>query len=348
MKLRLKLLTIGILISARRGVEIHDPTGSGLRVTDVVGFSGQIISSTTSLRSASSIGVLGSTITLHAASGLELRTGLWGGGPSLKSTALEQIIIFGSPRTARLVIPPGAIARDYAVFTGTSPATEPLNASPAILQTATRNLARASSYSNPANGRLWEIYVQDDNGVKQSGALLRSATLTLPFDDADQDGYVDGSAPPVRVKSLSIWWLDEVHSLWVKVPNPTINTSSQTVTALIPHFSVYAVMGAPSFDPSESFAFPVPWRPAGPNAGNAAGQTGTLAGGITFTNLPDACTIRLYTLSGGLIREINHSTGLQETWDGRSADGENVASGTYVWVVSANGSKKTGKLAVIR
>lgn len=347
MKIRDKILLVGILFgsSAWAGYRVG-PGSSPIQVSDIVGYSGQLSSST--YRYASSIGILASTVTLHAASGIEVRRGLWGGGPSLKSAGLEHIVLFGSPRPARLVIPSGAMPRDYAVFTGTTPATNPLSASPSVLQAATGNLGRSSDYSRPANGRLWEIFVQDDAGSRVAGSLARSATLTLPYDDADRDGFVDGGAPPVRVKTLSIWWLDEAHSLWVRVPDPVIDLSSQTVTVAIPHFSVYAVMGSPSFDPSETFAFPVPWRPSGPNAGSGAGQTGTEAGGITFTNLPDGGTIRIYTLSGGLIKVIRHSSGLQEQWDGRSDAGEPVGSGTYLWVVESGGAKKSGKLAVIR
>jgi flagellar hook assembly protein FlgD len=113
-------------------------------------------------------------------------------------------------------------------------------------------------------------------------------------------------------------------------------------------------MGSADGSAADSYVFPNPWRPHGPKAGDGAGQSGTEAGGMTFTNLPSECTIKIYSLSGGLVRQIRHSdigsqAGQgQEIWDGKTAHGDTAASGVYFWRVESSVDGKNGKLMIIR
>jgi hypothetical protein len=62
------------------------------------------------------------------------------------------------------------------------------------------------------------------------------------------------------------------------------------------------------------------------------------------TSLQGANTkIKLYTISGEFVKEL---TGL--TWDGKNKDGNLVATGTYVFVVSTDNGSTRGRVAVIR
>lgn len=51
---------------------------------------------------------------------------------------------------------------------------------------------------------------------------------------------------------------------------------------------------------------------------------------VTFTHLPEAATIRIFTLAGDLVTKIDHQGGQFEQWDLRNADGIPVASGIYI------------------
>jgi len=69
---------------------------------------------------------------------------------------------------------------------------------------------------------------------------------------------------------------------------------------------------------------------------------------IHFTHLPAQCTIRLFTLSGSLIRVIqkNDATS-QVTWNLETDSGLPVGSGIYIYHVDAPGvGNKIGKVAV--
>jgi ligand-binding sensor domain-containing protein len=66
---------------------------------------------------------------------------------------------------------------------------------------------------------------------------------------------------------------------------------------------------------------------------------------LTFDRLPYQAKIKIYTVAGELVREIN--TGDQ--WDGRNKAGELVSGGMYLFYISdASGKKAVGKIAVIR
>lgn len=66
---------------------------------------------------------------------------------------------------------------------------------------------------------------------------------------------------------------------------------------------------------------------------------------LTFDRLPYQAKIRIYTVAGELVREINYG----DKWDGRNKAGVLVAGGIYLFYVSdPSGEKAMGKIAVIR
>lgn len=66
---------------------------------------------------------------------------------------------------------------------------------------------------------------------------------------------------------------------------------------------------------------------------------------LTFDRLPYPAKIKIYTVAGDLVREIDSG----DKWDGRNKTGELVSGGIYLFYISAGSGKKTlGKIAVIR
>jgi len=75
---------------------------------------------------------------------------------------------------------------------------------------------------------------------------------------------------------------------------------------------------------------------------------------IHFANLPPKCTIRIYTLDGDLVRELEHNedtgsgTDTHESWNMITRNTQMVVSGIYYWTVeSSTGETQIGKLVVI-
>jgi hypothetical protein len=70
---------------------------------------------------------------------------------------------------------------------------------------------------------------------------------------------------------------------------------------------------------------------------------------ILFTNLPTQATIRIYTISGNLVRILEHGDGSgTEEWDVRTRFDLLVASGNYYYhVTTPDGRTHLGRFAVI-
>lgn len=73
---------------------------------------------------------------------------------------------------------------------------------------------------------------------------------------------------------------------------------------------------------------------------------------IDFVNLPQNCTISIFTSSGRLVRKIEHSSSIGDgraSWDLTTMDGLEVAHGIYFYHVDAKEiGQKIGKLAIIK
>ena len=68
-----------------------------------------------------------------------------------------------------------------------------------------------------------------------------------------------------------------------------------------------------------------------PYLGRSSYEFSSLSRQMRFTNLPAQCTIRIFSLSGDLVRTINHNNGLSfDTWDLKTDQGVLVASGVYI------------------
>ncbi|MBN2227498.1 MAG: hypothetical protein JW763_09050 [candidate division Zixibacteria bacterium] len=69
---------------------------------------------------------------------------------------------------------------------------------------------------------------------------------------------------------------------------------------------------------------------------------------IQFINLPDRCTLRIYTLAGDLVRTLNHQGAGTADWDLRSESGLSIASGVYLYHVESSYGNRIGRFAVIK
>lgn len=72
---------------------------------------------------------------------------------------------------------------------------------------------------------------------------------------------------------------------------------------------------------------------------------------IRFTNLPQQCSINIYTISGEFVKNINHDDSFKGSsfWDLKNSSGRTVAPGLYIYTLeTSNGLTKVGKFAVVR
>ena len=199
-------------------------------------------------------------------------------------------------------------------------------------------------------------YPQENVRVEiSSGALSGDGKVEIRNSSAEEkvtlasskepqlDGFVDGASPPMREKTLGIYWLDEEKLTWLRLPGSAVNAQKNEVRAQIPHFSVYALFGGPDYELSESHPYPVPY---------VKGDD-TKSQGIIFSRLPSRCVISVYTLTGAILREMEYSDvtavipGIL-SWDVRNTEGAEIVNGIYYYLIESGGNRKKGKLVVVR
>ncbi len=70
---------------------------------------------------------------------------------------------------------------------------------------------------------------------------------------------------------------------------------------------------------------------------------------IEFQNVPDKCTIRIYTLAGDLVQTIEHDNPAEPArWNLLSSNVQQVASGIYIYHVDSPYGQHLGRFAVIK
>jgi hypothetical protein len=267
----------------------------------------------------------------------------------LTAPNLPATVITGPIGAMSIHIPAESLSDYSAVLSSRDPLNAPLRVDPKIIQEANRKAEAAGGpYRVP-------LALQEINAYNTSGApvsvLSKPAALTIDYGDGL--GPAAAGAGLIRPQTLSLYVLDETHQLWVKIPASQNQSGFHTVSAPVTQFSVFALMGSADGSASDSYVFPNPWRPHGPKAGDGAGQTGTDAGGMTFSNLPSECAIKIFTIAGDLVWQTRHTDTNavqqgQEPWNAKTMRGDPAASGVYLWRVESSVDGKNGKLMIIR
>lgn len=157
---------------------------------------------------------------------------------------------------------------------------------------------------------------------------MTDAAIAIYYQDADMAGHDESRLFIARYDPASAAWVP-----LFSVPSPAENK----VTAQTSHLSLFQVMeSVPQPAPSALHIYPNPFYPA-------KGHTQ-----VNFTGLPAQAVIRLYSISGELVRELTANTAGMAVWDGRNRAGKKAASGIYLGSVKSPVGKASFKLAVIR
>lgn len=283
---------------------------------------------------------------LSAAAGYVNRIGFYNPPHFTFQKGLVSAVSFPGGR-ASLTLPPNAVAKEAFDITLND---DPVSVNPAVISAANSKMeANEGAWGRLFPGNITEMVLFDEESVWDR-AFESSGLLALKYRDDNGDGVIDGSNPPVRVDTMKTWILDPGLEMWTKLPAALIDHDARTITVPFMAPGVYSLLGMIDDSVSNTYAFPVPFRPNGPNPGTGAGQTGTESSGITFTNVPQAGEIEIYTLDGRLVRKLPIPAGLtipKITWDVRTAGGNKAASGVYIWRVESGANSKSGKLMVI-
>ena len=70
---------------------------------------------------------------------------------------------------------------------------------------------------------------------------------------------------------------------------------------------------------------------------------------LMFINLPPQCTIKIYTMSGDLVKTLDHTDGTsEEAWNQVTEFNQLIYTGVYLYIVESDMGAKVGKFVVVR
>lgn len=237
-------------------------------------------------------------------------------------------------------LPPNAFGASATFLITTDPVAHGVNVTPAVLNAGLANTP--TGYVLVPNG-LVEI-VPIVGGTAYTAPLGSSATVSMPYADAQDDNVIDGSNPPLAATGIRMFTLNTIVNRWEQLPM-VLDRPNRRVTGWTPHFSVFGLFAPATIGQSLSQVrvYPVPWTPGSGDRFDAPG--------VTFDNLPVAGTIKILTLAGERVREVRYSGASAGVvvWDGRNDSGRRAASGVYFARVSSDdGPVSTVKFAIER
>ncbi|OGR65524.1 MAG: hypothetical protein A2X31_00075 [Elusimicrobia bacterium GWB2_63_22] len=221
----------------------------------------------------------------------------------------------------KLVIPPGAVdVTTVAVTLVANPASRPVPPS------GSEELSLAV-----------KINLSSGQSLLSGG---KTAAVTLSYKDDNGDGIVDGTNAPLD--RLRMYSAPDGGGAWTEMAT-SVDREKKTISGVTAHFSFFSVFASPSSTLGGIKAYPNPWQPG-------AGGRFDAAAGITFANVPTGSRIKIFTIMGELVRQLEVTAADANTklWDGRNAESHKAASGVYIVLVKSGSADRTFKIAVER
>ncbi|MBK8575924.1 MAG: T9SS type A sorting domain-containing protein [Elusimicrobia bacterium] len=161
--------------------------------------------------------------------------------------------------------------------------------------------------------------------------------MTFVYPALDHETVDMGAGPLVRARTLAVYRLNETKNLWVRLPSSQVDTTAHTVTASAFGVGVFSLVGQQDTSLETTFAYPVPFRAK-------RGDTT-----VTFGDLSQRATIRIFNASGALVQTLEEEDGDGELeWDVKDSEGDPLPSGVYFYLIESSADKKRGKLVIIR
>jgi hypothetical protein len=186
---------------------------------------------------------------------------------------------------------------------------------------------------NPICYDFGELTFNESAPTLENQVFTRAVNITIPYTASD--------IGTLNEDGLRIYYWNGTD--WDLVTGvQTIDKTNNTVTATVKHFSTYRILGSyVSADMSNVKIYPNPYNP------NTAAN-----GKLKITNLPMNSIMKLYSVTGELVRELKEldfgNLGWLE-WDGKNNDGDKVGRGVYIYQIEdGNGKKKTGKIGLVK
>ncbi|MBN2407127.1 MAG: T9SS type A sorting domain-containing protein [Elusimicrobia bacterium] len=178
---------------------------------------------------------------------------------------------------------------------------------------------------NRENLRRSDICIDID--VTGNEQPMKEITLRVHYRSEDIEGLDEAK--------LRICRYDDSNSRWIPLPT-TVYASRNYMEATIDHLSQFGVLElSAAADLGGVLVFPNPYDPD--------------VGSLVFDNLTSDATVKIYTISGTLVKELDDTdaNGRCE-WDGKNDAGETAASGVYIAYIKSKKDDTIVKIAVVK
>jgi len=195
------------------------------------------------------------------------------------------------------------------------------------------------TFTNPITGLK---NIQGYNVYRSTRAFTGPFELISSIDAhwaVDRNRYLD--------QQLGLWrYIDASISLGVSYFYAVTTFDSLGMESWLTNRNENPVKAAsePAVDASKVKVFPNPFREVSgfPTRGEE--------NSIVWTNLPVACTIRIYTASGEMVKTMQHQSATtgQEVWDQLTDSRQQTAPGIYFWTVESPVGNARGTLILIK
>jgi len=165
-------------------------------------------------------------------------------------------------------------------------------------------------------------------------------SIVIPFSNQ--------AASQGKPKQFRIFYLNPATNRWELVPgDQVVDLATKTVKTRVSHFSTYAILELTpaSVDNGLAQIFPNPFIAGDGNANNGEFGAGQ---GVFFDNMTAGADIKIYTISGALVKKLTATGSGDALWDVRNEAGEQVASGIYLYSIVGSNTKKVGRITVVR
>ncbi|HNW93471.1 MAG TPA: T9SS type A sorting domain-containing protein, partial [bacterium] len=217
------------------------------------------------------------------------------------------------------------------------------------------------------NYALLDTFIVKFTATDSQGNVV-AENSSAPYDGITLTWSYGPNLPAADEAALHVFYFDPTDSKWKQATTVTglcvawpdgstgekQSLPNDTIAIRVAHLSIWGIFsgGAPVAGNLDNVViFPNPFKPYDGIANNGEPYDGNPNGmtGIRFVNLAANTEIKIYTVNGELVDDVQMQAnqGLA-IWDARNKGGDEVASGVYLVVFKANGQVVVKKLAIIR
>ncbi|MFQ5499926.1 MAG: hypothetical protein ACE5FH_09655, partial [Candidatus Zixiibacteriota bacterium] len=209
------------------------------------------------------------------------------------------------------------------------------------------------------NGQ-WDLHSQVDDAALPNGGDQRFNYTWILNSDYDATGtmYGDGSGGTIDfwagaggavVDAMWVLWMNERGSSRGPLAEEcTLTLTPNIVNTPVDTFTFVATAPTVVASGSENLMDRIRAVP-NPYYLQSAYDNSVVERRMKFSNLPEKCTIKIFTLGGDLVASVDHDDPNQsfEEWNVESSNGIPIASGIYIYVVESDAfGNKIGKMAI--